>query len=400
MCDAVENAIQIFGSVIFDAQSASAKLLEMPSVCATSQLLKSGDARAIQAAVAAAQAAADAGAAGGCKKEKSPEQFLMQHAMLSRRHLNLLRGATAVLQDAHSWLLSAQKAALDVGSSKVTFVAGDAHKNSADEFTAPPVLVVPNASDMQGPRLLRTLRSVERAHRPSMRQVVATQGWPEHIASRLGGASAEGVDKSKACRVCARQWSSMWLHRGVICCECEADERSAGRCPSNHRCKKAWFCGHDLRCFVCDEHSCDECRLQRGDASVVAELAARIVPGHIALDFDRTVASTKAGGAPEVGKHTIDEELCALMWEHKGKVSIVTRNSHREDINAFLAAHGAPPGVPVHVVNKKMSKADFVCPNGSDAEAILFVDDSIAELVDPQIMCRPNIHRVLFVRAL
>jgi hypothetical protein len=244
--------------------------------------------------------------------------------------------------------------------------------------------------------------------------ICQTQGWPEHIACRLGSAVSGSacdqdktdrpVDKSKVCRVCAKQWSSMWLHRGVICCECEVEERAAGRCPFNHRCKKAWFCGHDSRCFVCDEHSCDKCRLQRGDASVVAELAARISPGHIALDFDRTVASTKAGGAPVVGKHTIDEELCELLWEHKGKVSIVTRNSHKDDISAFLTAHGAPSDVPVHVVQKKHSKADFVWPAGSstgaDAKPAIFVDDSIAELVDPQIVCQPNIHRVLFVRAL
>ena len=61
----------------------------------------------------------------------------------------------------------------------------------------------------------------------------------------------------------------------------------------------------------------------RGDAESVATAATRLRPTRIAFDFDRTVCSTKSGAMPIVGKHTVDMELVALMWQYP--CAIVTR---------------------------------------------------------------------------
>lgn len=58
---------------------------------------------------------------------------------------------------------------------------------------------------------------------------------------------------------------------------------------------------------------------------------------------------------PTFGKHTLDEDLCALMWRHHGACQIVTRNRHTKEIQAFLASHGAPD-VPIHTVHKGEAK--------------------------------------------
>jgi hypothetical protein len=151
---------------------------------------------------------------------------------------------------------------------------------------------------------------------------------------------------------------------------------------------------------VCDAHSCAACRLERGAAEVVAAVAARVAPARLALDFDRTLATTRSGGRPVHGTHGCDEELLALLWAWRGACLILTRNSHTEAIRAFLAAHGAPPELEIRHVQKGEPKGAALRAGLRAGEAALLVDDSITELVHPSAAEAPEVHRVLFVRAL
>jgi hypothetical protein len=129
---------------------------------------------------------------------------------------------------------------------------------------------------------------------------------------------------------------------------------------------------------------------------------------------------------------------------------VVTRNSHRDDIERFLAQEGLG-GMRVHVVPKKMPKGKYILDHivnpakatssaaatvsaataatgsstpssptseatntlmgsnhdhtssGGECEQVtcLFVDDDVRELVsDAWLREDPGVHRVLFVRAL
>jgi hypothetical protein len=64
-------------------------------------------------------------------------------------------------------------------------------------------------------------------------------------------------------------------------------------------------------------------------------------PAAVFLDFDRTVASTRAGAAPVVGKHRLDDALLSVLTTHP-LAFVVTRNSHAAEIEAFLRAAGVP----------------------------------------------------------
>ena len=204
-----------------------------------------------------------------------------------------------------------------------------------------------------------------------------------------------GASQKHSCKSCKSNWSPLWLSKGM-CVECEEQLRHAGQCPFNEgRCKKSWFCPHEQRCFVCDEHSCELCRLHRGDSGIVSSLAKELQPTVLAFDFDRTLSTSKAGAKPLIGKHSVDEELVALLWEFRGRARVVTRNSHKKEISEFLEANGAPEGVEVFVVPKKVSKARYL---GEGEGKIVFVDDSIKELVENEVVGNENIHRVLFVR--
>ena len=139
--------------------------------------------------------------------------------------------------------------------------------------------------------------------------------------------------------------------------------------------------------------------MERGAAEVVAEVAARVRPAAIALDFDRTLATTRAGGKPVFGKHGCDDELLALLWERRG-ACFLTRNGHTDAIRAFLAAHGAPPELEVRHVPRGQPKGEALRRGLAEGAAALLVDDSIAELIHPSVADAPNVHRVLFVRVI
>mmetsp|Transcript_43213 Transcript_43213/g.106716 ORF Transcript_43213/g.106716 Transcript_43213/m.106716 type:complete len:224 (+) Transcript_43213:531-1202(+) len=212
------------------------------------------------------------------------------------------------------------------------------------------------------------------------------------------------------------------------------------------------WCPHDLRCFGCDEHSCDRCRLVRGDGEAVESLVLRALAERpiprpspeatdpnpasqggdpvgssglraLCVDFDRTLASTRSGGSPLVGAHTADAELlsavCAAASEGAA-VAVVTRNSHVQDIESFLAQLGVPPSVRVLHVSKGVSKGavmaahGLIAPRGAGPPQLgggegsaagggggltIFVDDSVDEHVsDPLLASDERVLRVLFTR--
>jgi len=168
---------------------------------------------------------------------------------------------------------------------------------------------------------------------------------------------------------------------------------------------------------------------------------------NVFVDFDRTFASTKNGANPLVGGggggHRIDEDLLALAAGH-ANFHVVTRNSHRTEIETFLRRHGLRQ-FTVHCVPKGTSKAavvleatNLVAPLASHfpapphppaipaaaaaaadddddddvaaaslassafigAPSILFVDDTLREVCDVRLRSDPRVLRVLFVRGL
>ena len=96
-------------------------------------------------------------------------------------------------------------------------------------------------------------------------------------------------------------------------------------------------------------------------------------------------------------------------------VHIVTRNSYRQDIRSFLRSKGLPVledgcgsdeagGIRIHTVVKHQSKAGIVCGGAADSTAeaqrrpVLFVDDTLAEHLDPRFAACEHVHRFLFLR--
>merc|ERR1712039_19245 len=155
-----------------------------------------------------------------------------------------------------------------------------------------------------------------------------------------------------------------------------------GTCAFSANCKSAWFCTHERCCLKCDARSCEQCCFSRGDGEHVVELARRLKPARIALDFDRTLATTRSGGKPILGKDSIDQDLLSLLWSYPQSCMVLTRNSHVEAIKEFLASHGAPE-LYVHSLKRPRSKAEYIISEFNSEQTVLFVDDTIAELMDP-----------------
>jgi hypothetical protein len=154
------------------------------------------------------------------------------------------------------------------------------------------------------------------------------------------------------------------------------------------------------------------------------------------LDFDRTLCATKQGASP-VRRTTerkegellsvpfpffaeFDAALMSVATSHR-ETHVVTRNRHVDDIAAFLAHHGVRDAKrKVHNVARGESKAGAIidvmraakCARAEKAKAdssreaeehlrfasAVFVDDSIAELVDEEVAAIPGLTRVLFSR--
>eukprot|EP00929_Paragymnodinium_shiwhaense_P062013 TRINITY_DN30961_c0_g1_i2.p1 TRINITY_DN30961_c0_g1~~TRINITY_DN30961_c0_g1_i2.p1 ORF type:complete len:676 (+),score=90.79 TRINITY_DN30961_c0_g1_i2:102-2030(+) len=328
------------------------------------------------------------------KSEDAGTDWLLGGAMLYHKHINLISGCLPLLQELVHWLRRILLLADEDDPGRL-FVAGDSGVRAAG---APPVSFVPEGFGANT-ALDEVFFRVLRKYKPEMRDVLATSGWPEHVTQApQDHAGSATIAARKMCKVCQKV-SGLWVHRG-ICCECEEVARTNGRCPFNNNCEARWFCPHERRCFVCDCHSCPVCRIWRGDSDAVLDLVMRQRPARVFLDFDRTLATTRSGGQPFVGKHNVDQELLSLFWKCPGACAIVTRNPHVAEIRAFLASHGGPEDAVVHSLKRPRSKAEFILPDLASGDTAVFVDDSIAELVDPLIARDPRVFRVLFVRGM
>ena len=142
--------------------------------------------------------------------------------------------------------------------------------------------------------------------------------------------------------------------------------------------------------------------------------------GLLVLDFDQTLCSSKSGNPPAADVHRIDAELARLIASKQvGRVVVATRNSHRQQILAFLEAKRALVGIAAVVcVNVEgSSKAAVVqewlsvleseaaaaqasgatsCAETSEARCVM-VDDDLAELIsEPALVDDPRVLRVWF----
>ena len=226
------------------------------------------------------------------------------------------------------------------------------------------------------------------------------------------------------------------------------DGKSKKPCPVS-----AW-CPHRRRCMACEAlffAECASCGVTRGDGEDVATLVESFDHLCVFLDFDRTLCATKQGASPvrrttslvsdlaTVSASTstsptsterkekeasvpfpfaeFDAALMSVATSHR-ETHVVTRNRHVDDIAAFLAHHGVRDAKrKVHNVARGESKARAIravmraaAARAEKAEAdsceaedvrfasAVFVDDSIAELVDEEVAAIPGLTRVLFSR--
>ena len=312
------------------------------------------------------------------------------------------------------------------------FVASDSNDRGVAAMFVP-------AEFRQLSALLAEAASESRELDSSMRALIGAEGWPPPAEARRTRVSLAG---DLGCWRCERRFSKQWAFRGV-CWECEGTLRQAGVCPFDQSRGKARaggraaghaFCPHQLKCAVCDGGfaPCVACGLAQGDGDAVAALCAEHAPATAAtgqpaapgalsmlfVDFDRTLCTTKSGSSPLHGTHSLDAELVALAAQLP--THVVTRNSHADEIRAFLSQRGVRVA-GVHVVPRKESKAVTMlalCPAlgapplaegepdadaeaGDDAGAVraIFVDDDVFECCDSAVAALvPRLLRVLFRR--
>eukprot|EP00750_Incisomonas_marina_P008683 INCI15589.1.p1 GENE.INCI15589.1~~INCI15589.1.p1 ORF type:complete len:478 (-),score=75.28 INCI15589.1:24-1457(-) len=323
-------------------------------------------------------------------------------------------------------------------------------------------------------------------------EVLQATGWPPRQVRMLSSASnaqssaslADVVSGSQRCSgPCNGFYNALWIRDGK-CYYCEKTSRSAGVCPfqSSPLCKK-WYRDHNggkpgfrgldnwlwcnkcCKCVVCEpDAGCLHTRLLRMDGEEVLSLAKAIDAksgsrlGLVCVDFDQTLCSTKCGGVPVLGNHSVDASLLALYrWcqsqtrmqrqdETGGNgipFCVVTRNSNTSAIRAFLKAHGVEAeifcvkaghssgGHPVQANShtpfaggaatttsatasssmaqakqghsaQKQSKAKVVLQLAAERACggeTLMVDDTLAEVAGDEQLCNDrHIIRVLFSR--
>ncbi|CAK0883574.1 unnamed protein product [Prorocentrum cordatum] len=139
--------------------------------------------------------------------------------------------------------------------------------------------------------------------------------------------------------------------------------------------------GEEVNLKVCDQWQCEECGLLRGDGEDVWELVGRLRPAAVFLDFDRTLATTRAGGSPLEGNHSVDiETFLAAKGVSVQRVRCIKREALRNKADA---------------ITEEMAALD-------PSSVGVFVDDDIRELTDP--LLKPlveagRLKRLLFVRA-
>mmetsp|Transcript_6674 Transcript_6674/g.9575 ORF Transcript_6674/g.9575 Transcript_6674/m.9575 type:complete len:704 (+) Transcript_6674:89-2200(+) len=305
------------------------------------------------------------------------------------------------------------------------FVAGDDAANGNN------CMFVPQEFEL-GNFINASRKLLEEVLMPAMLNAITSESWPPQIGTRRTRVAAYdehsveyakcGRNKLSKCMKCSGYFDAKWI-RHTFCIMCERrirDESVENKCLFDG-CKlsEEAFCPHFRRCFVCDSpHSCEECRLYRGDGESAIELVSVLQPRILLLDFDRTLCSTKSGASPlpqnkskskhSRHQHTIDSDLKVAVAAHRtyGSSHVITRNSHKRDIEEFLIQHDLKDlASNVHVVPKKMSKGSYIKDNfftgdNSDASSCIFIDDDIRELVrDNWLKSCEQVHRLLFVRA-
>ena len=254
--------------------------------------------------------------------------------------------------------------------------------------------------------------------------------WPPELLAQKLPALSYLRGKQK-CGACGGAFGGLWVQAGT-CFRCDAVARSAGVCPKSGSfgknqnrkhaspCPPSAWCPHRRRCLACEAlffSGCASCGVTRGDGEDVA-LMVESAPSPLLcvfLDFDRTLCATKRGASPRLAGSPrrfveFDAALMSVATSH-GETHVVTRNRHVADIAAFLAHHGVRDAASkVHSVSRGESKAGAMraamasaaargekTENRAEAEAV-FVDDSIAELMDEEVAAIPGLTRVLFSR--
>ena len=117
---------------------------------------------------------------------------------------------------------------------------------------------------------------------------------------------AELVGGKAACGACGERLAPLWLEPAAagaraVCAACAALAAARGRCARG--CDARAWCAHGARCLACGfggaarAGGCAACRLSAGDGEDVAALADALDAAVVFCDFDRTLASTRAGAA-------------------------------------------------------------------------------------------------------
>ncbi|GBG27518.1 Hypothetical Protein FCC1311_037412 [Hondaea fermentalgiana] len=248
------------------------------------------------------------------------------------------------------------------------------------------------------------------------------QRWRPQLEARLRDPDnpeyAAYLKGRKACKRCRAQYSKPFVANNGLCYFCELTARDTAAaaaaqlsetalqsgllmdCTLQLRCvpkgaTKApmpTMCPHSHRCFVCDGWTCELCNAVRLDGDGVAAVVEESDPDVLLFDFDRTFASTRSGADPLVVKngmsHTLDPHLASLAHGRApGSVHVVTRNSHKRQIEAFLAERELAH-VQVHSLRHFASandKADMIDSLLTSAQTALFVDDSWQEVLAPRL---------------
>lgn len=306
--------------------------------------------------------------------------------------------------------------------------------------------------------LLASLGKQRDAYESAMRKAIAEEGWPpppsamrvrvnlppqdpvpparervglqpenerpgQHQTGRVGKRAGQQRQQHGRlpCRDCSTVVAVPWAivcpggRPRLLCWQCEEAARADGRCPldddaaraaraslspAQSRSPRHAFCTHQQRCVVCDGsfHACPDCRLASGDGEVVSAICAEARPAAVFLDFDRTLCSTRTGGSPLIGSHSLDAELISVAAVHP--THVLTRNQHANEIRTFLSARGFRLA-GLCVTAKKESKAKYVeevLARASPHATAVFVDDSLAEVCDPRLAANEHVMRILFQR--
>jgi len=254
------------------------------------------------------------------------------------------------------------------------------------------------------PHILADFQNTYREREPILRERLKMKTDPKY------GIFLKG---KKQCLKCGNQYSKPFMAPCKLCYFCEEDARHEAflNAKEQHHDKEGFIpctlrlrcsgqpkvirtmCPHSLRCFICDFWSCDDCNVIRGDGESVLSFVEELGPNKLLFDFDRTLASTKSGANPlQSNKHKIPPHLhdaLGLLAKTHNDVHVVTRNSHKYEIEVFLESKGLGH-VQVHCcraskLEKRLTKAEIIGHLVGKSDVAIFVDDSPAEILHPKL---------------